>query len=78
MHMPTLLPAIGGKDLTHLFPAASGHRADPKYLPELAQPAAAKKLTVVVGQTFPLAQAADAHRLSETGHGRGRIVLTIA
>ncbi len=31
----------------------------------------------VVGQVFPLAEAAAAQRQSETGHGRGRIVLNI-
>lgn len=30
-----------------------------------------------VAATFPLEQAADAHRLSESGHVRGKIVLTI-
>ena len=30
-----------------------------------------------VAQTFPLEQAAEAHRLSESGHVRGKIVLTI-
>lgn len=30
-----------------------------------------------ISQTFPLEQAADAHRLSETGHVRGKIVLTL-
>jgi NADPH:quinone reductase-like Zn-dependent oxidoreductase len=32
-------------------------------------------LRVEVGRTFPLAEAAEAHRLSETGHARGKIVL---
>jgi NADPH:quinone reductase-like Zn-dependent oxidoreductase len=31
-----------------------------------------------IGKTFPLEEAAQAHALSETGHGRGRIVLHIA
>lgn len=34
------------------------------------------KLRIHVRKTFPLAQAADAHREVETGHGRGKIVLT--
>ncbi|NMB86791.1 MAG: NADP-dependent oxidoreductase [Chloroflexi bacterium] len=31
-----------------------------------------------ISRVFPLAEAADAQRMSETGHGRGRIVLHIA
>jgi NADPH:quinone reductase-like Zn-dependent oxidoreductase len=36
----------------------------------------AGKLKVDIAQSFPFAQAADAHRLSEGGHARGKIVLT--
>jgi NADPH:quinone reductase-like Zn-dependent oxidoreductase len=35
-------------------------------------------LRPVVGTVFRLAQARQAHELSQTGHGRGRIVLHIA
>jgi NADPH:quinone reductase-like Zn-dependent oxidoreductase len=35
----------------------------------------ARQLKVVVGKVFPLAEAAQAHELSQTGHGRGRIIL---
>ncbi|MFS0723185.1 NADP-dependent oxidoreductase [Paenibacillus sp. 1P07SE] len=35
------------------------------------------KLRILIRQTFPLEQAADAHRLIETRRGRGKIVLTI-
>ena len=34
-------------------------------------------VTLPIAQTFPLEQAADAHRLSETGHVRGKIILTL-
>jgi NADPH:quinone reductase-like Zn-dependent oxidoreductase len=37
-----------------------------------------QKLKPLVGKVFPLAEANKAHALSETGHGRGRIVLHIA
>ncbi|MER7332145.1 MULTISPECIES: zinc-binding dehydrogenase [unclassified Micromonospora] len=37
----------------------------------------AGRLTVHVARTFPLAQAADAHRLVETGHVRGKVVLEV-
>lgn len=35
------------------------------------------RLSVLVRATYPLEKAADAHRELETGHGRGKIVLTI-
>ncbi len=34
-------------------------------------------VTIPIEKTFPLEQAADAHRLSEAGHVRGKIVLTL-
>jgi len=36
-----------------------------------------RELRVEVAQTFPLAKAADAHRLIEAGHVQGKLVLTI-
>jgi NADPH:quinone reductase-like Zn-dependent oxidoreductase len=46
-------------------------------LGRLAELAVSGDLIPSVGATFPLAEAARAHALSETGHGRGRIVLTV-
>jgi NADPH:quinone reductase len=43
--------------------------------PELARLAGQGSLTVHVTQTFPLAQAAAAHRASMTGHTAGKIIL---
>jgi NADPH:quinone reductase-like Zn-dependent oxidoreductase len=43
--------------------------------PELIKLAAAGQLEVSVDRTFPLAQAADAHRYLLTGHARGKVVL---
>lgn len=37
----------------------------------------AGKIRPVVGQAFPLEQIAEAHRVSETGHARGKIVVKI-
>jgi NADPH2:quinone reductase len=42
---------------------------------ELARLAGDGSLTVVVAQTYPLAQAADAHRAIMTGHTGGKIAL---
>jgi NADPH:quinone reductase-like Zn-dependent oxidoreductase len=42
---------------------------------EIIKLAAAGKLEVTVDRTFPLAEAADAHRYLQTGHARGKVVL---
>jgi NADPH:quinone reductase-like Zn-dependent oxidoreductase len=58
----------------------SGTRAPEVTSPILAQLAAlfeSGDLDPQVGETFPLAEAARAHAASDTGHGRGRIVLHI-
>jgi len=44
-------------------------------LPAIADLVAAKKLVAEVQKVFPLAQAAQAQDLSQSGHGRGRILL---
>ena len=49
-------------------------RADLEWL---AEQAAEGALRPVVGSTFPLAQAADALRLIETGHARGKVVVSM-
>ena len=37
-----------------------------------------KRIKPVVGEVFPLAEARQAHELSQTRHGRGRIILLTA
>ncbi|MEU4443362.1 NADP-dependent oxidoreductase [Actinosynnema sp. NPDC050801] len=51
-------------------------RRSPERLAELAGMAARGELVVAVGATFPLADAAEAHRVSAAGHVRGKLVLT--
>jgi NADPH:quinone reductase-like Zn-dependent oxidoreductase len=46
-------------------------------LAEVLRLHAAGTLQFPVRAVFPLTEAADAHRLSEQGHGRGKIVLTV-
>ena len=53
-------------------------RADPSKLEQIAQLLESKKVVPVVGKTFPLGQARQAQELSQTGHGRGHIVLLTA
>lgn len=52
-------------------------RPDAADLAALADLADAGKLTVPVEHTLPLAEAAQAWRLSQAGHTRGKIVLTV-
>jgi NADPH:quinone reductase-like Zn-dependent oxidoreductase len=57
--------------------AMSAGRAKPENLAQISELLEAGKLMPVVGAVFPLADASKAHELSETGHGRGRILLKI-
>ncbi|MBW3084913.1 2-haloacrylate reductase [Austwickia sp. TVS 96-490-7B] len=52
--------------------------ADRSRLDRLAAMIAARSLSLEVGHVFRLAEAAAAHRQVETGHTRGKIVLTVA
>lgn len=52
-------------------------RRDPSVLAAIAELAESGKLVVRVGQSFPLAEAADAHRLIQDGRARGKIVLEL-
>lgn len=64
-----------GIRLTH---TAGGPGADPQALHGLAIAAELAErgaFTVPLAEVFPLARGADAHRLSETGHAHGKIVL---
>jgi NADPH:quinone reductase-like Zn-dependent oxidoreductase len=56
---------------------ASGVQVEPDYcgLESLAGLADRGRLTVTLDETFPLAQAAEAHRRLEDGRARGKIVL---
>ena len=49
-----------------------------EHLRTIAQLIGAGQVRAVVGKTFPLHEAHQAHELSQSGHGRGRIVLHIA
>jgi NADPH:quinone reductase-like Zn-dependent oxidoreductase len=58
--------------------AATAHPAETRpILDELAKLVASGDLKPVIQQIYPLAEAASAQAASETGHGRGRILLKI-
>ncbi len=52
-------------------------RPDSEGLTRLVEMVDAGTLVVQVAQTFPLEQAAEAHREQETGHVQGKLVLTL-
>jgi NADPH:quinone reductase-like Zn-dependent oxidoreductase len=53
-------------------------RPDGPGLARLAGFVDAGDLTIAIGQLFPLARAADAHRSGETGRTQGKLVLSVA
>jgi NADPH:quinone reductase-like Zn-dependent oxidoreductase len=57
---------------------ASARRAPAEVLTTIADLIDTQTIRTVVGPRFPLAEAAQAHALSQTGHGRGRIMLHVA
>ncbi|WP_108718607.1 NADP-dependent oxidoreductase [Miniimonas sp. S16] len=81
---PALL-AEGGTVVSVADPRArtelGGHyvwvRPDAADLAELGALAADGVLRLEIAETFPLERAADAHRLVETGHVRGKVVVTV-
>jgi NADPH:quinone reductase-like Zn-dependent oxidoreductase len=56
----------------------SAHRANPSVLGQITELLESKQVKPVVGTVFPLTQARQAQELSQTGHGRGRIILLTA
>lgn len=68
-------PAMGK---AHGIRATSAMRSDAAKLQQISELLAANQLTPHVGPLFPLAQARQAQELSQTRHGRGRIVLLTA
>jgi NADPH:quinone reductase-like Zn-dependent oxidoreductase len=90
--LPDLVALAGGTDRVvtiadlgaaahgvHLSRSGGGAGADPQALHGLtiaADLARQGLFRVPIAAEFPLAKAADAHELSESGHARGKIVLT--
>ncbi|HEX3003087.1 MAG TPA: NADP-dependent oxidoreductase [Angustibacter sp.] len=52
-------------------------RPDPDDLAEVARLVDAGQVRVELARTFPLAEAADAHRLVEGGHVRGKVAISV-
>jgi NADPH:quinone reductase-like Zn-dependent oxidoreductase len=58
--------------------AMNGGRTPSETLSQVSELLASKQIVPVVGKAFPLKDARQAQELSQTGHGRGRIILLIA
>jgi NADPH:quinone reductase-like Zn-dependent oxidoreductase len=70
-----LTPEMGQ---AHGVRSMSSGRTSPARLHEISELLESKKVTPTVGSIFPLAEARQAHEQSQTGHGRGRIILLTA
>jgi NADPH:quinone reductase-like Zn-dependent oxidoreductase len=70
-----MLPEDAGK--AQNIRALSASRASADTLKQVSELIEAKQLKPVVGEVFLLSEVRQAHELSQTGHGRGRIILQI-
>jgi NADPH:quinone reductase-like Zn-dependent oxidoreductase len=84
--LPVLVELAGGRVVTLADPKAGelgvtflGGEVDdlPAVLAQAGALAATGALTLPIAQVFPLAEAAAAHRASESGHTRGKLVLVV-
>lgn len=73
-HVVTIADSPGAQQTGVTF---TGGNSAWQALTDVAPLIEAGRFRLPVAQTFPLEQIADAHRLSETGHPRGKIVLTV-
>src|SRR5690606_9434534 len=60
----------------HGFATVGGGGKTAEELADFARQAASGELVIPVRRTYPFAEVVDAYRELETGHGRGKIVLT--
>jgi NADPH:quinone reductase-like Zn-dependent oxidoreductase len=74
----TIADYQGSEKLGIAFSGGPGSSiASRELLDDLVGQLAAGTLKVVIGATYPLAEAVEAQRASEAGHGRGKLVLTV-
>jgi NADPH:quinone reductase-like Zn-dependent oxidoreductase len=60
-----------------LFTGGGADMVEPAAVADVARQIAAGELTVPIAARYPLADAAEAQRLSDSGHAGGKIVLTV-
>lgn len=77
--MPLIAPTMNPEELnlTPVAPQLHMAKANAKHLDALAKLADEGRLKVHIDQVLPLDQAAEAHRISEQGHVRGKLILEV-
>lgn len=74
----TIADFAGAQELGLVFSSGGPESPrSPEFLADLARRAAEGRLKTAISASFPLDQAAEAHRQSEAGHSRGKLVLTV-
>ena len=73
----TIADYAGAEQAGVRFTGGAGAERAAHALTDAAKLVEAGRLTVPVAQTFPLADIAEAHRISQDGHPGGKLVLTV-
>jgi NADPH:quinone reductase-like Zn-dependent oxidoreductase len=76
-HVVTIADYVGAEQTGVPFTGGPGSVRAWQALDQVSELIAARRFTLPVAATFPLAQVDEAHTMSETGHVRGKIVLTV-
>jgi len=76
-HVVTVADGEGARETGAGFSGGPGTERAVHALRDIGSLIEAGKFALPVAHTFPLAEIAEAHRLSETGHVRGKLVLLV-
>jgi NADPH:quinone reductase-like Zn-dependent oxidoreductase len=76
-HVITIADYVGAEQTGVRFSGGPGTQRAVHALREIGTLIEAGRFTLPVAQTFPLEQIGEAHRVSETGHVRGKLVLLV-
>ena len=76
-HVVTIADFTGAQETGAKFSGGMGTERAVYALAQTAELIEAGRFSLSVARTFPLEQIAEAHRISETGHVRGKLVLLV-
>jgi NADPH:quinone reductase-like Zn-dependent oxidoreductase len=77
-HVVTIADYVGAEQTGVAFSGGPGTRRAWHALADVAELIEAGRFRLPVARTFPLADIAEAHRLSESGHPGGKLVLVVS